>query len=569
MENVRRFEDAATVAGLAMSIDELISRIRSYSWQESFIRVADLAAVVANADGGADSEVVRRRTLDPLMMLTGTSTTLIGRIKRYIAERRESMVIAHEEAINYLLHLVLLEGAEYGEAPADTEISLWLLGINDHVSGWRKADDRELSDAEELVALSAHALRFNNSPDLMREIVRSFHLINTAPPRGPLADSRIFEEVHEAAFNGSFSQYFFCFAQLLLFLSKSWGSDLGNDYPIIDINSIYSSTRIDVANGRSWFSSIAATREEAREAIKKRLRQNGLPHAPTALLHRPLVILDNDRYVVASPWMIVALVKTGLWARMLLECKRRFGKAEVWSSAFGDLFEGWCRSVAEDAARQRWFRGELILPSTPGATDEIEDVVLKEGRAAVFFSAKGRLVKESVARWAESRSTLVDWYEEFFFGEKTKDHRVGVVKQLHRRVELLRQGHFEPRMPRSARVLPVILTYDSLCEDVLLYRWLEERCQVHKCLQQKGVGPLTIARVDAFEELMLRASEGDSVVALLRKRENSWKHQRLDRLLFARAGRKRPGKPKRLPIIEELYTEMRRGIAWELFGRET
>ena len=129
MGGIRRFEDGAEVAGLAMPVDELLPRIRSYSWKESLIRLADLAGVVANA--GADSEAVRSRTIDPLLKLTGSSTGLITRIKDYVRKHRNGMDIAHEEAINYLEHLVLLEGGDDGDGPADTESALWLLGINE------------------------------------------------------------------------------------------------------------------------------------------------------------------------------------------------------------------------------------------------------------------------------------------------------------------------------------------------------------------------------------------------------------------------------------------------------
>lgn len=568
MAGLRRFENATEVAGLAMPVNQLLPRVRSYSWKESFVRLADLAAVVANADGGVDSEVVRNRTVDALMKLTGSSAGLITRIKDYVSRNRRTMVIAHEEAINYLEHLVLLEGADDGDAPADSEIALWLLGINDHVSDWLEEDSRELTKEEELIAISAHALRFNNSPDIMREIVRTFRLLDVTPTRGELSDEPIWRAVHEAAFGCEFRRYFVCFTYFITLLSKFWGSNLGHRLPFLDANELYSETRVDVAEGAAWLSQLAMTRDEARAEISKRLRPDGLPHAPTALLRNPLITFDENRHVAASPWVVRGLLKTGLWARLLLECKDRFPKgADVWLSTFGDQFEQWCRDVAANASEQRWFRGTVVLPSEPGATDEIEDVLHQEGRAAVFFSAKGRLVPEPIARQAKSRSALIDWYEKYFFGAKAAAYRAGVVRQLDARITKLREGHFEPILSRSTRVIPVVLTYDSLCEHVLLYRWLERRCEEHGCLQQPDVAPLTLARIDDFEELMVRSAGGESLVGILRKREKQWRHHRLDRLLFSLGRRSRAGRPKRLPLLDELFALVGDSQAALLCGR--
>lgn len=562
----RRFEDAASVAGLAMPTEELIPRIRSYSWKESFIRLADLAGVVANA--GADSEAVRSRTIDPLLQLTGSSAGLIAKIKEFVRTNRNSMVIAHEEAINYLQHLVLLEGGEEGDGPADTEIGLWLLGINDHVSDWLEEDERALTEEEELIAVCAHALRFNNSPDLMREVARTFHLLEHEPLRGVLADDKLWRELQQYAFGCEFRRYFSCFAYLLALLSLGWGTTRPDGLPILEAERLYGKTEVEVAEGAAWLSRIAMSRDEAKAEIGKRVRDDGLPHAPTALLRTPLVQISEGRYIAASPWVVRAFLKTGLWARMLFAAKDKHKKgADIWLSTFGDKFEQWCRDVADDAAKQRWFKGELLLPSEPGADDEIEDVVLCEGRAAIFFSAKGRLVPEPEARHAKSRSALIDWYEKYFFGAKSAKYRAGVIRQLDARITLLRNGEFEPDLNRSTRVLPVILTYDSLCEDVLLYRWLEERCVSHGCLQQPGVAPLTLAKVDDFEDLMMRAAEGESAVGILRKRESSWKHQRLDRLLFSLKGRTRGGSPKRLPMIEEVFETVVAAQNELLFGK--
>jgi hypothetical protein len=266
-----------------------------------------------------------------------------------------------------------------------------------------------------------------------------------------------------------------------------------------------------------------------------------------------------------------AQLHAGVWFRHLQAAKNLAGNqgtgAQIWHSAFGYQVETWCAAVAECAANARWFKPKLILPSHPGARDEIEDVILVEGRTAVLFSVKSRLVVENVARGAKSRSGLIDWYEKYFFGTKTEKHRKGVAHLLNDRINLIRAGEFAPRLPATTRIIPVLVSYDSLCEHTVWYQWFRDRCAEHGVFRQKDVSPPTIARVDEFEMLMAIAQTGESIVALLRHLEKGWKNRRLGELLYDRRYKRQRQTP--LPIITETFDELGKGAVRTLFDMPT
>src|SRR5216684_1650068 len=130
------YETAKDLFGKEMSAAELIDRVQGFSWQGSFYHLASLAAIVANEPGGALSERVRRLTVDPIAQLAGSGLDLLKRARRAVRERRNRIVLAHEEAISFLQHLVLLEGGDADATPGDPEIALWLAGANGHLARW-------------------------------------------------------------------------------------------------------------------------------------------------------------------------------------------------------------------------------------------------------------------------------------------------------------------------------------------------------------------------------------------------------------------------------------------------
>jgi hypothetical protein len=172
------------------------------------------------------------------------------------------------------------------------------------------------------------------------------------------------------------------------------------------------------------------------------------------------------------------------------------------------------------------------MPRSPGGSDEVEDIVLKEGRAIVLFSVKSRVMDVQAAREAVSISKTMDWYQRYFFESRGNDYRGGAIRQLDKRIGMIRNGQFEcDGIGARSRILPVIVTYDALGESDALYKWLAEECSKQDLLQGEGIGPITLARIDDFEDLMAHAADGRSVVQLLRRREHVDRLRRLDQII--------------------------------------
>ena len=279
-----------------------------------------------------------------------------------------------------------------------------------------------------------------------------------------------------------------------------------------------------------WVFDLAKSRDEIATLSRARMLPSGLlPRAPTALLRHPIVRLSEERVGVASPWRVLAHLRTGIWAAFLNGTKTVLGRAQEWFPAFGYMFEEWLRKVASWAAGPM-FRGRLVLPEFPGSADEVDDVVIVEGNTTFLFSAKARLVEEPVARHAKSVRMVMDWYEKYFFAAGDDDFRGGAARQFDSRIQRIRAGTYK-HVPKDNRIVPILVTYDSLCEEFLLYEWLEERCKALGLLQQERVASLALAHVDDFDRLMARANRGLSLTEFFMEREFKWKSRRLQQQL--------------------------------------
>jgi hypothetical protein len=546
------YETSDRIFGATPPARELIDRIRSYDWRESLIRLADLASIASHTRRDGDPERLRKRTIDPLADLTGSNETLLRNARAAVAQRRDQMVLAHEEGILFLQHLVILEGGASGPAPADAEIALWLACGNSYLErSW--ADESSKATVEEgLTADMVRISRYNNNPDLLRALIRANAIFGTPPSKTKLAEPAVWQGMQEAAFGKPFDTFFDTGPALLAVMTLGWGSKAKElTLPMF---------------GRQWLSSSAlgadaildslrsmtGTRESIAAETRKRLRPDSLPHCPTALLHAP-VVDTGENFVVATPGALVNQLRTGIWARYLAAAKSGDVGTDVdeWNSAFGYMVEGWCGRVAKAARESSACVAQILLPSQPGAPDEVEDVVVVEGQNVTFFSVKSRLVDARVSREGKSPETTLSWFEEFFFTEKNKKHRAGAAALLSKRIDMLRAGAFEGQgIGRDVRVFPVVVTYDSLGENELLYRRLEDGCQRRALLQQEDVGPMTIARMEDFEELMVRASVGKSVSGLLTNRERGDRNRRLDQIIYEVNG---PGVADRLKFFDDQF----------------
>ena len=110
----------------------------------------------------------------------------------------------------------------------------------------------------------------------------------------------------------------------------------------------------------------------------------------------------------------------------------------------------------------------------------------------------------------------------------------------------------------------MVVTYDSLGETDVLYRWIEEECRQRGLLQGDEIGPVTLARIDEFEQLMAHAADGRSVVGLLRRREHGDRHRRLDQILGENP---LPPNRRRLAFLNENYHSVSARIIQRRFGR--
>lgn len=554
MAGVHRYEPASELLGAPIRLQEIVDRVRGFAWQASLTRLSVLAGLVANSPISASGPDPQLVLIDALLTIQDL-TEQAQRLRAILTRQRGRITLAHEAAIVTLQHLVILEGADTGPAPSDTDIAIWIIAINDYLDEWSLPDARELTRAEELIAIQAHAYRFNNSPDWLREILRVYETLSVVPHRNRLHDVAAWQEIQNIAFGTDLQTYFETFITPLALLSKGWGTATPSGLLIQPVMSReyledQLATPPNMLDG--WISKFSSDRSALQAKIRERMRPDSpVPHSPTALYYNPAVSVDN-LLIFTSPWAIRVQLKTGIWFALMDAVKTKYGQrgAVLWTSTFGDLFERWAARVAQSASESRWFRGELLLPSAPGAADEIEDVVVREGRACILFSAKARLVPENVARQAKSRSELVDWYDSFFFAEATGEYRQGAVRLLHDRITLIRDGAFEPRLPRNIRIVPVLVTYDSLCEHILLYERIRRRCADDGLLQQRDVAPLALARIEDFEDLMSHASGGGSALAILRKRERAWRDRRLDALF---AAQRPPIGRRRLPALQQAF----------------
>jgi hypothetical protein len=394
MTYMSKYVTAEQIFGRPMTAAELIDRIQAYSWKGSIDRLADLAAAVANTPDGHQSEVIKKRTIDPLLELTAQpeSASLLKQSRTFVMSNRDSILLAHEEAISFLQHLVLLRGADDGVAPADSEISLWLAGANGHLSHWNADPWQRSSELDRLMAEMVRIGRFNNHPDDLRELVRTYLIFGIAPPRGKLAQQNAWADLQKAAFgNLGFEEFFEgVLGPLYMLSSQFWGVTNGPfRLSRIHLREFFSQTSMRKDEAIALLKSMSGTRADLQHQMQtgKQLQENGLPLAPIALRHTPFVEVEPDVIVGSSPGAVLTQLRTGLWSRYRSASKRIDPKngAITWSSSFGDMVEYWCRRVAQEVQRVRPSAG-IMLSESAGSPDEVEDVVVVEGDAVVLFS---------------------------------------------------------------------------------------------------------------------------------------------------------------------------------------
>lgn len=306
LKYISKYENGSTVLGAPMPAAFLVERIKTFGWRESLLRLAHLAAIVANdpEELGANSPRACAVTAAGIRSLTGSAPgaqAMLARARSYVDHTKGPLVVAHEEALLFLQHVVLLHGsASSTDGPTDAELAFWLLGASDHLGEWAKLDDDSMTETERLAAELVKVHRFNRTEDAVRSALRTDGIFGAAPWHGKLSGAA-WQPLQRLAFDEDFHGYFDSFVLPLFVLSHAWGRGLNDadELPIIR------SERFSAFGGEgprflSRLQPITASRDELRTEIAKRMKPDGLlPHAPTALLHRPLVNLGE--HGVLSP----------------------------------------------------------------------------------------------------------------------------------------------------------------------------------------------------------------------------------------------------------------------------
>lgn len=550
---------AKEVFGQEMPAAFLLERIQSYDWKASVTRLAQLGAFMQSAE--RTDEDIRRRTIDPILSITGDdrAAPAIAHAHAYVKANRDRMLVAHEEVIAYLQHLVLVEGGSNDDTPTDAELAFWILGANCHLGAWAEEDSRELTIDEQLIATQVRGHTFNQQRNWGALAVRSYELFKTPPEADSVGDAAAWEKLQLETYGSSFERYYKLILAPLRASALSAGRE--NKVPAVTL-AYWRTTTAEVDWVKTRLDAISVRRDDARRLIlgtENARTPSGLLHAPSLLRRKPL-LAEDEGWLVTSEAGLASLFHTGPWGAYLENLKAAYGESsgfKRWSAAFGIAFERYCAAFAKRASASPKFRRNwrVVVPSRPGARDEIEDVILIEDDHAIVFSIKSSLLPEGQVHRAKSRSAVIDWLDRFFFSEERTFK--GALRKLSANIDEIRNGDFEDQgVSRTLKIYPVVITYDRLGEDLLLYQRLRRICRDRNVLTQVDVAPVALGSAEEFEWMMEYAAEGRSLLGLMRKRKPNrpWFDRRLDQQLSS----VQPPVAFRITVrrFEELYGEV-------------
>lgn len=566
LDNIRPVLTYSEVCGAYMPPGELLRRVSAWDWWGSLVKLATLAAVVANTPGGADGATARSWTNDLLASGLRRRDTWEQRVAQSVIGRPEP--IAHQAGIHLLQGLVLLHAAESGRAPSDGEIALLLLVANDYFSEWHE-NDGEASPLEAGVANVARSMLHDRAPDPVAQCLRLPQLLTLDLPAkfDAFAAEGAWDEVLKAAFGSGLAEFLELLAVPTVMLATDWGRGEPPRAPLF-LPEEWAKESTRTPDLLQFVRSVSATREEVKSRL--RVRSDGLPLGPSAFWRTPFVELEPDRFVCVAPGVLGEQVRNAIWGRILDAADRLdhgAGKAR-WLSTFGYRFEYWARDAALLAGDGRRLGRQLRLSKEPGTDEEIEDVTLVEKGKVALFSAKSRLMREDLLKGATSARKTIDWLDKFLFGTKAGGFRDGALRLLDAKVQRIRNGDYVDRgIPANADIFPVLLTFDELGIDTPPgYKWIAARLLDEGLLT--STRPLTALSAEAYEQFLGLSLHRNAFEVLTYKTNEMWRECRFVELFHQLAGQ-RSAHQLRLPGATQQFDELVQRSVERLFRQKT
>ncbi|HEV3189164.1 MAG TPA: hypothetical protein VGY54_01635 [Polyangiaceae bacterium] len=528
------------LVGSSMAPETLLEAVGRLDRDQAFATLAMIAAGLANSDDGIFGDEANAKTRRLLTEGFGTSP-LEKIISAAVAKLATNRPIVHAQAIFTLQTMAIVRGTAGAEQSRDAYLAYLILAVNDHIPEWPHLianpvpSGEEMTETERLLVPLFLCGIFNRSSDDARFLLRILDVMGKVSAR-PLPRGVSWDDVERQAFGCPFATYAEAFLVPMIILAKGWGFDRA---PVMDAATWdVTSTGGDLY--RRWFKDASIPIDQAVTAFADRPLRSGLFGLSRAFFRTPFLQV-RGKLVATSPWHLHDYASLGTWDKLNRACKIALNSDsnEVFSSTFGYSFECWCADLAREADSASMHPTErLILPSAPGAADEIEDVVFQDGTQVVLFSAKASLVPEARLKTADAPEDAIRWLRRFFFenaaAAKGHGHRGGAVCLLDKKAALIREGAFESvGIPRTATIFPAIVCFDHV-ENSVLYKWLEEESAKRGLLFHRGdVRSVTVVNPDNYEALMALRAKGRGICRLLSEKtevKNKWR--RLDDFLY-------------------------------------
>jgi hypothetical protein len=550
MRNVHAWVGLRDLVGGALRVEDILSNIGALNRDETLFTLARIAGDLANAPGGVLGPEARAWTRDLLVK----GRDFPHPLQRAIAEAVERLpldrTIAHAHVVFALQVLAAVRGSVSAPAPHDNYLAFMMLAVNDYIPEWRTSAQTEMTSTERSLASMFLTSAFNRSDDSLRFLLRTIDIMGSQPKRGTFTVEQ-WAKIQEEAFGVPFPEYAEAFLAPMLLMSKGWGF---KTTPIVFPEEWVTGDRAKLYE--RWLDEASLPVEAAVQSFAERPLPSGLFALSAAFFRTPFLKIDG-RLVGLSPWHVRDHATLGTWAKLNAASKKVLNTTsnQSFSSAFGYFVESWCARIAREAADAVSTSEALLLPTSPGAADEIEDLVFQDGDLVVLMSVKASLVPEPSLKAADASDAPVQWLRKFFFEDvaeaKGKGYRGGAVHLLNKKVQQLRAGAFERQgISKNATVLPAIVCFDNVGESGILYKWLEEECR-RRALFGGDVRPLTVITPEDFESLMALRARGQSVCRLLfEKTQPRQRWGPLDQFLF---GRVQDSRELRLPSMEARF----------------